>query len=73
MLTVIPIDVAVVHDLSLAIVAAEVCGETFSIRRRLHRLERGELSVSDAACRLRLLLGHGASRRRAVGPGRTAS
>ena len=44
------------HALSVAIVEAEMRGEVFALRRMLERLERGELAVSDATCRLRALL-----------------
>lgn len=45
------------HELALAIVAAEARGYVFVARRTLQRLERGELTMTGAACRLRALLG----------------
>jgi hypothetical protein len=45
-----PWTVAEMHELALAIVAA---GDTFTTRRTLRRIERGELTVSAATARIR--------------------
>jgi len=47
------LDVQLVHALSVVIVEAEARGEVFALRRRLQRLERGELTMSDATRELR--------------------